>query len=77
MGVVKETIKTLVSPKRLALIGIGYSVYKQYKDSGKSAYEFFGKPTIDKLKEVVDRTDEIGTRLNSSHPSRSRMPSSA
>ena len=57
MGVVKETLKTLISPKRLALIGIGYSVYEQYKDSGKSAYEFFGKPTIDKLKEVKDRTD--------------------
>jgi hypothetical protein len=57
MGVVKEALKTLISPKRLAAIGIGYSVYKQYKDSGKSAYEFFGKPTIDKLKEVVDRTD--------------------
>ena len=57
MGVVKETLKTLISPKRLALIGIGYSVYEQWKDSGKSAYEFFGKPTIDKLKEVAKRTD--------------------
>jgi hypothetical protein len=57
MGYVKETLKTLISPKRLAAIGIGYSVYKQYKDSGKSAYEFFGKPTIDKLKEAVDRTN--------------------
>ena len=57
MGIIKEGLKTLISPKRLAAIGIGYSVFKQYKDSGKSAYEFFGKPTIDKLKKLTDKVD--------------------
>ena len=57
MGIIKEGLKTLISPKRLAAIGIGYSVFKQYKDSGKSAYEFFGKPTIDKLKNLTDKVD--------------------
>ena len=57
MGIIKEGLKTLISPKRLAAIGIGYSVYKQYKDSGKTAYEFFGKPTIDKLKNLTDKVD--------------------
>ena len=59
--ILKETVKTIVSPTRLAKIGISYSAIKQYqkdlkrkgeKMSLSSAYDYFGKPAVDGLKKL-------------------------
>ena len=62
MGIIKEGLKTIVSPKRLAAIGISYNMIEQYKKelkrkgekmSWSNAYDFFGKPAIDKLTDMT------------------------
>ena len=59
--ILKETVKTIISPKRLAAIGISYSMIEQYKKELKrkdekmslsNAYDFFGKPAVDGLKKL-------------------------
>ena len=72
MGIIKEGLKTLISPKRLALIGISYSAIEQYKKDLKrkgekmslsSAYDYFGKPAIDSLKKLGSKVEAGVTNM--------------
>ena len=44
---------------------------------GRNTYEEIGKPLPGRVNVVISSTDRKSTRLNSSHRSLSRMPSSA